>query len=219
MTAPPHAAIAAIAATTSTNSSILHTILNFVVLPVVVAGFTAIVTLLVTKAGEATARRRDRYADAVKTLVSWTELPYRVRRRTDDNPATLAALAERGHDLQEHLACYEAWIAADHPRLARSYANARATITAAVAPAVTEAWTCAPITSASEMNLGTWGPGATCRAAIVELQTDIGSRFGLRRLRRRTTAAQEVDSTTKSATSLYERPADNQVPVGGQAAI
>ena len=183
MIALPHPAIASISGTTSTESSPLHIILNFVILPVVVAGLTAIVTLLVTKAGDATARRRDRYAEAVRTLVSWSELPYRVRRRTDDEPATLAGLAVRGHDLQEQLACHEAWIVADHPRLARSYARARATITAAVAPAIAEAWVCLPVTSAAEMNLGTWGPGATCQAAIVELQTDISSRFGLRRIR------------------------------------
>lgn len=61
--------VAHIVGATSTDDSTLHTILAVVVLPVVVPGLT--VTLLLTKAGEATARRRDRYADAANTLVSW----------------------------------------------------------------------------------------------------------------------------------------------------
>ena len=53
----------------------------------------AIVTMILTRVNEATNRRRDRYAEAVQTLVAWTEYPYRERRRTDDSPATLTALA------------------------------------------------------------------------------------------------------------------------------
>jgi hypothetical protein len=197
----PATSTAHTAAAALTGNSVVHILLTFVLLPVIVAGLTAIVTMMVTKAGEATARRRDRYAEAVKTLVSWSELPYRVRRRTDDTPATIAALADRGHDLQEQLACHEAWIAADDPRLARSYAQARTTIAAAVGPALTEAWNSAPVARASEMNLGAWGPGAICRVAITELQADISSRFGIRRLRRRpgqTEAAHPVVVATTS---------------------
>jgi hypothetical protein len=50
------------------------------VVPVVVAVLTAIGTMLVTRAGDAASRRRDRYAEAVSTLVAWAEFPYRVRR-------------------------------------------------------------------------------------------------------------------------------------------
>lgn len=158
-TAHAHSAVA----TSANQTSVLDTVLTFVVLPVVVAGLTAIVTLLVTKAGEATAHRRDHYAAAVKTLVAWSEFPYRVRRRTDNELPTLACLAGLGHDLQEQLACHQAWIAADHPRLARSFAKALSTITNAVGPAVTEAWDTPPVSSPGGMNLGRWGPGVVCR--------------------------------------------------------
>ncbi len=179
------AAAARPAVASSPSSSLFHTVLTLVLLPVLVAGLTAIVTLLVTRASEATARRRDHYAQAVKTLVAWSELPYRVRRRTDDDPATLSALANLGHDLRDRIACHEAWIAADHPRLARSYATARATVSEAVAPAISEAWNSPPVTTARQMNLGNWGPGPVCRAAVTQLQAEIGSGFGIRRLRRR----------------------------------
>ncbi|MGH9228305.1 MAG: hypothetical protein ACRD07_06145 [Acidimicrobiales bacterium] len=164
-------------------ASTLGTIGTLIVVPVAVAALTAIATMLVTHAGEATNRRRDRYAEAVQTLVAWTEFPYRVRRRTDDEPATIAALADRGHDLQERLACHEAWIATEHPDLARAYADARATITDVVGPAVSEAWESAPVMKASDMNLNGWGPGADCKDTITALQHQIERRFGVRRFK------------------------------------
>jgi hypothetical protein len=43
------------------------------------------------------------------------------------------------------------------------------------------------------MNLGSWGPGDKCQAAVVELQEDISSRFGLRRFRRAGRTIQDRD--------------------------
>ena len=51
--------------------------------------------------------RRQRYLEAVQTLVAWTEIPYRVRRRAGNNPATLA---NRGHNLPKRLAYHQARI-------------------------------------------------------------------------------------------------------------
>ena len=164
-------------------ASAMNTVVTLIVVPVVVAALTAIATMVVTRAAEATNRRRDRYAEAVQTLVAWIEFPYRVRRRTDDDPATLAALADRGHDLQERLACHEAWIATEHPDLAGTYADSRAAIGAIVGPAVTEAWQCPPVLEPADMNLDGWGPGAECRDVIAKLQHEIENRFGIRRFR------------------------------------
>ncbi len=159
------------------------TIGTLIVVPVVVAVLTAIGTMLVTKAGDAANRRRDRYAQAVATLVAWVEFPYRVRRRTDDLGPTLSALAAQGHDLQERLACNQAWIATEHVALAEAYKGARATIDAVVGPAIIEAWNSPAITTAVDMNLGAWGPGSACAGAIAEVQALVQDRFGWRRLR------------------------------------
>jgi len=163
-------------------ASILGNVGTWIVVPVVVAALTAIATLIVTKAGDATDRRRERYAKAVQALVAWVEFPYRVRRRTSDDPETLAGLANVGHDLQESLACNEAWIATEYPKLARRYAQTRATVNAAVGPDLTEAWESPPVRKAAEMNLGPWGPARMCATPIAELQKQVESRFGLRRL-------------------------------------
>jgi hypothetical protein len=87
-------------------------------IPLIVAalGSSVIAGLLSTVLGNARATaniRRDRYGQAVRGLVAWGEYPYRIRRRTDDEPATLAALAERGHAIQEQLAESRGWVAAE----------------------------------------------------------------------------------------------------------
>ncbi|MDE0653591.1 MAG: hypothetical protein OXI26_08060 [bacterium] len=144
----------------------------------------AIVTMTLTRVNEATNRRRDRYAEAIQTLVAWTEYPYRVRRRADDTPATLTALANRGHDLQERLALHEAWIATEHPALAQTYAATRATLDRLAGPLISEAWDHRPTGKASAMNLRGWGPSDECRDAIAEVQREIQNRFGYRRFAR-----------------------------------
>jgi hypothetical protein len=164
-------------------TSALGTAATLIVVPVVVAVLTAIGTMLVTRAGDAANRRRDHYAEAVSTLVAWAEFPYRVRRRTDDDPATLSGLASLGHDLQERLACHQAWIGTEHPAVAKAYASSRDTISAVVGPATVEAWGSPPAAKPSDMNLNGWGPGKDCAPAIAEVQAQIENRFGWRRVR------------------------------------
>ena len=144
----------------------------------------AIATMVVTRASEASNRRRDRYSQALRTLVAWIEYPYRVRRRTDDDPATLTALADHGHELQERLAYHQARIATDHPNLARAYAGTRAMIDAVVGPAISEAWESNPVTKPTDMNLNGWGPGEECKREITNLQNEIQYCFGFRGFRR-----------------------------------
>lgn len=153
-----------------------------IVVPIVVSAATAIITMIITRSNDATNRRRDRYAEALTTLVAWVEFPYRVRRRTDDQPETLTALSSLGHDLQERLACHQAWIATEHPALAQTYANTRKAVNEVVAPLVQEAWDSRPIATAAEMNLGDWGPGHGAQSSIDELQRAIQDRFGIRRV-------------------------------------
>ena len=151
-------------------------------LPVIVAALTTAATMGIARAGEAANRRRDRYAEAIQTLVAWIEFPYRVRRRTDDTPATLKLLADIGHDLQERLAGHQAWIATEHPRLAKTYAATRATITEQVGSAAQQAWDSPPMATPADMNLHGWGPAGSCQAALVDLQHEIENRFGHRRI-------------------------------------
>jgi hypothetical protein len=151
--------------------------------PVAVAALTAAATLLLTRASDAANRRRDHYADAVATLVAWIEFPYRIRRRTDDLPETLAALAARGHDLQEKLACHQAWIGTESSYVANAYKTARTALGPRVGASAQEAWNSPPISSASEMNLGAWGPAKDCSVTVDAVMQAVSTRFGWRRLK------------------------------------
>ena len=164
------------------TSSFLENAAVVVGLPVLVGLLTAVATLAVSRAAEIANRRRVRYAEAVQALVAWIEFPYRVRRRTSDEPTVLADLARHGHDLQERLAFQQAWIGTESRRVAHAYVIARTAIDHVVGPALADAWSCSPATKATDMVLGSWGPGSSSRDVIAALQVQISTRFGLKRI-------------------------------------
>lgn len=127
------------------------------------------------------AARRDRYAQAVRSLVAWAEYPYRIRRRTSNEPASLTALADRGHTLQEQLAESRAWIAAENRAMSEVFDGCLREITALVGPACGAAWLQAPIATSAEMNLGDFGPRGIDRI-IARMECAVIYRFGFRRL-------------------------------------
>lgn len=86
------------------------------------------------------AARRDRYAQVVRYMVAWNEYPYRIRRRTDDQPATLTALADRGHALQEQLGESRAWVAGESRALSSVLDRCLRDLSAIVGPACVDAW-------------------------------------------------------------------------------
>ncbi len=101
------------------------------------------------------AERRREYTAAARALTAWAEYPWRIRRRTSNQPEVLAALADRGHDLQETLADREAWCAAEHDVMGQLMAHLRAQLSLSVRPAIEQAWAQSDLVTAGEqMNLG-----------------------------------------------------------------
>jgi hypothetical protein len=129
---------------------------------------------------DSSARRRDGYAQATKELVAWAEYPYRIRRRTTDDPATLTALADRGHTHQEALRYRETWIAAENRWVAKLFKVVREDLAAILAPACNDAWARPPVANATEMTLGDWGP-AGVDEHITRFEKAVEYRFGWRR--------------------------------------
>lgn len=131
------------------------------------------------------AERRREYTAAARALTAWAEYPWRIRRRTSDQPEVLAALADRGHDLQETLADREAWCAAEHEVMGQLMAHLRTQLSVPVRPAIEQAWAEADlVTTGAEMNLSD--------RFIVDSRADelracfsacVHERFGARRLR------------------------------------
>lgn len=154
-----------------------RTIGDSVAVPVVVSFATVAVTLWLQRVADSRASRRDRYSQVIGTLVAWVEYPYRVRRRTSDDPAVLTALADRGHDFQEQLARDQSWVMAESKAVAKAYATAKSTISPAVGAALKEAWQHEPVSAAAGMNLNGWGPHGDCSEAIADMEQAVARRM------------------------------------------
>ncbi|WP_211220957.1 hypothetical protein [Nocardioides insulae] len=140
-----------------------------------------VITSVLGNLRAAATARREGYANAVRSLISRGEYPYRVRRRVSDDPEVLSALVERGHDLQEQLAACRTWVASEHQVLGTLFEAALAAIDGTVGPAIKDAWNQPPITVAAGMNLDGWGPGDPW-PHVAKLERAIAFRFGPRRL-------------------------------------
>lgn len=140
-----------------------------------------IVTAAMTRLRASAEVRRQRYAAAVKLLAERIEYPYRVRRRTDNEPATLAKLADLGHDLQQRLAETRAWVAAENAIMGDVFEACVATLDEPFKEAAHEAWEADPVTEPAQMNLNGFGLGDQQRV-IASMQCALVYRFGWRRL-------------------------------------
>lgn len=130
---------------------------------------------------DTSARRRDGYSTATKELVAWAEYPYRIRRRTSDEPAELTRLANIGHDLQEALRYRQTWITAENGWTGKIFAEVRSDLGAIAGSACANAWNAAPISKASDMNLNGWDPPGI-EAHLERFESAVRFRFGWRRL-------------------------------------
>jgi len=151
---------------------------------VLTTGFvTAVVTKLFDKGAKRDERVRDGYAATTAALVAWGEFPYRVARRTSDENDALAALASRGHDAQEMLACRRAWVVGESAVMGEAYAAIAAQLRPQVAVATQAAWRRLAIGSGSGMVLS---DGEKLPSVDVQLAVDLWCvalryRFGWRR--------------------------------------
>jgi hypothetical protein len=151
------------------------------VLVVILPILGALLGAAIGRWSDARNRRREQYADAVRVLVRWAEYPYRIRRRTSDEPDELRRLAELGHDLQEQLQCHNTWIQAENHHVGLTYANAIATIKARTGNAAAEAWQAQPATTGPAMVLNDWGP-SSIDDVLSMVNRAVARRFGWRRL-------------------------------------
>jgi len=151
----------------------------------IVAAIAAILVVVLTAYFNASAEHRKsraaRYAAMVVNLTSWTELPYRVRRRPSNDTAVIAALVDRMHGFHERVVFDSAELAAECPWLGKRYEQALADIKAIALPFLKEAWASPGIGSAAGMNLNGWGPTGL-NAIVLGWRTELRWRFGWRRL-------------------------------------
>lgn len=99
-------------------------------------------------------RRRRSCADALSDALQWLELPYRIRRRTDDNPETVRGLVGRIHHLQERLVFHESWLQVEVPGAYPAYIALVRGIKEGSSDTLKQSWAEPPKTKAIDMNLG-----------------------------------------------------------------
>lgn len=95
------------------------------------------------------------YAQALSTAIAWGETPYRVARRTSDEPATLGVHAMHLHELQEGIIFHQQWLHVESPEIGRAYDRLVEAIKARSRQSIQDAWRRPPVVGGAGMNLGT----------------------------------------------------------------
>jgi hypothetical protein len=99
------------------------------------------------------------YAEALATALAWAETPYRIARRTSDDPATLERHALHLHDLQERILFHQQWLNVESPGIAELYRQLVGAVKAIAQQQLKDAWDRPSVTAAGQMNLGGIYPG------------------------------------------------------------
>lgn len=124
---------------------------------VIAAIITAAVTFLAflgDRYRAAIERKRSLAAEALSDALLWLELPYRIRRRVDDSPTTLAALAGRVHHLQERHVFCASWLRLEIPTAHEPYVALLEAVKEQVAPHIRAAWSSRAAKRPESMNIG-----------------------------------------------------------------
>ena len=128
-----------------------------VFVPLIVAAATLWHTQRVSLASRR-AERRDRlaaeYGRALADAISWTEMPYRIARRTSDNPDVLSALVQQFHGLQERIEHNLRWLQLDSKAVGDAYEKLVVALKRNTEDDIDAAWEREPITTAAGMNIG-----------------------------------------------------------------
>jgi hypothetical protein len=95
----------------------------------------------------------DRYGTALSLALAWIEVPFRIARRTSDDPATISTLAERVHDLQEQIDHNCRWLAFESPLVGDAYQALVAATKIQVGPHIKSAWRNAPAAAPADQIL------------------------------------------------------------------
>ncbi len=124
---------------------------------ILAAAVAALAAMWLHRSGQRETRRDRKWemcGKAIREALAWMELPYRIRRRADDDAATLRGLVDRAHQLQESLLFYRGWLEVELPEAGNEYASLVAAVKAAAAEPLQAAWTSPPASRPEDMIIG-----------------------------------------------------------------
>ena len=124
------------------------------ILAAAIAGLAAVFVYERGQRAAANDRKRETCGKAIADALAWMELPYRIRRRLDNDPETLRAMANRIHTTQESLLFYQSWLRVELPEAYDHYAQLVSALKATTRTAMQDAWETEPSAAAADMNIG-----------------------------------------------------------------
>jgi hypothetical protein len=146
-----------------TMTTLLATLPGYLNDPVVIAvisvvgvGATAWASLRASNLDRRAAQKHEhaqQFAKALTVVMIWKELGYRVARRVDDEPESLAALAAQFNQAQQDLDWHCTWLEVEAPDVATAYRSLVDKVKTTAKPLIQKAWASPPISQASGMNL------------------------------------------------------------------
>jgi hypothetical protein len=89
----------------------------------IVAGFVALIGFLLNQLANRRERKSQVYAEALRAIKAYQELPYRIRRRASSDGPTREALGSRISDVYTDLAFYLAWLEIDSREVGFAYSD------------------------------------------------------------------------------------------------
>lgn len=125
-------------------------------------------------------RRANVFAEALRAIEDYAELPYRIRRRTG-TPESRHALTEQISQIQSRIAFHQAWLAIEAPIVADSYENLVRTAKRQAGKQMTQAWNEPPTTKDSQVSLGVAYPREAIDEARGHCVTAMHETLGYRR--------------------------------------
>ena len=114
----------------------------------------ALIVYFLTQRAAAHSRKREACASAIADALQWLEIPYRIRRRVDDQPETIAAITGHIHGLQESILFHLSWLRVELPAAHDEYHQLVTAVKTGTGKVIQESWESAPAHDPKNQNLG-----------------------------------------------------------------
>jgi hypothetical protein len=168
----------------------------------VIAVAGALVSAALTYHLNQRAIRRERqanvFAEALRAIEDYAELPYRIRRRPGTTESRYE-LTEQVSEIQSRIAFHQAWLAIEAPSVAHPYENLVRAAKTQAGKQMTQAWNEPATTKDSQVSLGVAYPREAINEARGECVTAMHEALGRRRHQPALTASGNTQGAVTSS--------------------
>ncbi len=124
------------------------------VVAAIIAAGAGVTAFFLDRYRESLERRRRLASEALSVALLWLEIPYRVRRRTDNSATTLSDLAQHIHDLHERQIFHRSWLQVEIREAHAPYVALLTAVKNQASEHIEAAWRSNPIEQPEDMNIG-----------------------------------------------------------------